>query len=257
MRERERRKPFSKAFTLVEMLIVVVLIWILSVAILPRLTNYMAKTRDLKRQADLKNIAAAIEMYSHTYGDFPRISDEQFSEFLVKEEKFRYLWSFSLLEKQLSSYITQIPKDPSSRVMPLNIFTSFNKPGWGNYTSSTFNKLKKKQCKPWEYLWVWLFWKNRKKYNSFLLVAKVETPDYANYVNKYPDKFTFKWGWWGLDSNRNIDISLGKDDARNGLYLCSKITNKVIKWEEMIATKDNDLCSYSSPDQLYYILKLE
>ncbi len=70
------------------MLIVVVLIWILSVAILPRLTNYMAKTRDLKRQADLKNIAAAIEMYSHTYGDFPRISDEQFSEFLVREEKF-------------------------------------------------------------------------------------------------------------------------------------------------------------------------
>ncbi len=48
----------------------------------------MAKTRDLKRQADLKNIAAAIEMYSHTYGDFPRISDEQFSEFLVREEKF-------------------------------------------------------------------------------------------------------------------------------------------------------------------------
>lgn len=61
-------------FTLVEMLIVVVIIWILSSALLPRLIGYMARTRDMKRQADLRNIAAAIEMYRGEIGEWPLLT---------------------------------------------------------------------------------------------------------------------------------------------------------------------------------------
>ena len=70
-RERENKPVLNKAFTLVEMLIVVLIIGILSAAILTKLTGYMARTRDLKRQADLRNVAAAIEMYRAGKGELP------------------------------------------------------------------------------------------------------------------------------------------------------------------------------------------
>ena len=53
------------------MLIVVSIIGILSAAILPRINNYLASTRDISRKAHLRDIAAALQLYKDTHGTFP------------------------------------------------------------------------------------------------------------------------------------------------------------------------------------------
>ncbi len=78
----------------------------------------MAKTRDLKRQADLKNIAAAIEMYRTTHGKMPTRQMTDLEK--KKTETGRYFHHAlagyaSALHEELKSYITTIPRDPSKQ----------------------------------------------------------------------------------------------------------------------------------------------
>lgn len=61
----------KSAFTLVELLIVIVIIGILSSAILPKITGYLARTRDLQRKMDLAALASAIEAYKSNTGEWP------------------------------------------------------------------------------------------------------------------------------------------------------------------------------------------
>ena len=55
-----RRK---KAFTLIEMLIVIVIIGILAAALVPRLQSVQARARDTKRKIDLRSLNNGVEMY--------------------------------------------------------------------------------------------------------------------------------------------------------------------------------------------------
>lgn len=65
----------------------------------------MAKTRDLKRQADLRNIAAAIEMYRNTYGEFPNPQGTFDSQKPIARNIYR-------LTPYLENYLSSIPTDP-------------------------------------------------------------------------------------------------------------------------------------------------
>ena len=61
------------AFTLLEMLIVIVIIGILSAALIPRLQSVQARTRDTQRKIDLLTIFNANEIYKQDNdGRYPR-----------------------------------------------------------------------------------------------------------------------------------------------------------------------------------------
>lgn len=59
-----------KAFTLIEMLIVIVIIGILAAALVPRLQDVQARARDTKRKIDLRSIYNANEIYMADNGRY-------------------------------------------------------------------------------------------------------------------------------------------------------------------------------------------
>ncbi len=64
-------KRKSKAFTLIEMLIVITIIALLASLILVGMGGARAKTRDARRVADLHNIMNGLELYYAKIGSYP------------------------------------------------------------------------------------------------------------------------------------------------------------------------------------------
>lgn len=94
----------SRAFTLIELLIVITIIGILAVALLPRITAGPAKARDAQRKADLQQLATAIALYADDNGGtYPAGSC---ADSLTS--------ATSSTAISLSSYMTTVPTDPVS-----------------------------------------------------------------------------------------------------------------------------------------------
>ena len=88
----------KRGFTLIELLVVIAIIAILSTFAVIALGNAQKKARDAKRQADLKTLQTAIELYANDHGDPPTSAN------------------WSTLESDLSSYLPGgLPEDPSSQ----------------------------------------------------------------------------------------------------------------------------------------------
>lgn len=64
-------KKNVKAFSLIELLIVITIIGILAVVFLPKITSGPARARDAQRISDIADIANAIEMYNQDNEVYP------------------------------------------------------------------------------------------------------------------------------------------------------------------------------------------
>ncbi len=92
----------KKAYTLIEMLMVVAIIGILASSILVGLGSARSKARDSRRISDLKNVQTALELYYSKYGSYPGGGQN---------------WNWSDLVSIITSEetglnIAKLPKDP-------------------------------------------------------------------------------------------------------------------------------------------------
>lgn len=64
----------KKAFTLIELLIVIAIIGVLAAALYPTIRDALSRGRDAAREGDINNIVTAVETYSSDYGQYPPFS---------------------------------------------------------------------------------------------------------------------------------------------------------------------------------------
>lgn len=133
-----------KAFTLIEMLIVIVIIGILAAALIPRLSKARGRANDTARKADLSQIAASLVSYQIDKGKYP-------------------VWSGDLsdiYDDLQVAWLDTLPTDPAWSKVSI-IWDWSNEPGQYAYAS-----IKKNNQDGW--------W--------FIVMAVAETEGWANYV---------------------------------------------------------------------------
>lgn len=84
----------QKGFTLLELLIVIIIVFVLAIIIVPNLISGPARARDSQRKQDMRQIKTALENYYQTNGSYPA--------------------SLQALTEGSVPFIKTLPKDPKT-----------------------------------------------------------------------------------------------------------------------------------------------
>jgi len=187
------KKNLKKAFTLVEMLIVVIIIGILMAALLPKLKGAQERARDTARKANLSQISTALEMYYNDNGIYPNAK-----------------CASDLVGKLTPQYMNAIPRDPQkSRVTYWTLQSG---------------------CGTWSYAYTPLY-NNGSQSGWAVLIANVEAAGRVWNFILVDGKITFDWSTAGTNKRMGADIGnnveptkpdLTKDDIFNSSQYAQK-----------------------------------
>ena len=200
-------------------------------------------------------------MYKGTHGSYPlRVINEEDKRFVqqggfLPREDFVSFGSIDRLEG-IKEYLSDFPKDPSNS----QIFFYDDLSPIKDKTLMDVHEEKRKWAKfhqhvipPGAYVYQ-QFFKGGVFGNAAVLVAKVETPESANFV------WIQQREWLREGRNRDHPTYTIRQSSNSlweidNLVFCKTIT----KWNGPRHAKvDNDEnCTYSNVDQLYYIIKLD
>jgi len=221
------KKNTIKAFTLVEMLIVIVIIGILIAALMPRMQSAQWRARDVARKNDLSQIQTAIVTSQQDKWKWPWSGDATARVIPVENVK----------TELVTAWMSSVPSDPLSS-------SSFKwlwdvKISSGNYWYAV---LKRNGTKDWWFILMakteiewWSNWVVCQNWNT----TDAATADYAN-VNWVPSK-------WRI----NPDQTAGTD-IKN-IHPCTKLTKNPDD-SSACSTANADNCIYHSDGELRYIV---
>jgi type II secretion system protein G len=100
-------RPAASGFTLIELLVVVAIIGMLASVILASLNNARGKARDARRQADIRNIQTALELYFNDHNAYPACT-------LPSNDLTGSKATMTCLSAALApTYMASVPNDPN------------------------------------------------------------------------------------------------------------------------------------------------
>lgn len=103
----------KNAFTLIEILIVVVIIWIVAGTLVTRIIGAQSRVRDTARTLKVNQIATAVEIYAEDHGwAFP------VSNFYTQTNNISS--SISDISDKIWDYLTEIPSEPWKGIIAMN-----------------------------------------------------------------------------------------------------------------------------------------
>ena len=221
------KKNTIKAFTLVEMLIVIVIIGILIASLMPRMQSAQWRARDVARKNDLAQIQTAIITSQQDRGSFPGMAWNAWKTWSTAADEYTTAYNWMIVDNMAynlqTAGMTSVPADPNGS----NV----------NYWLWSYTSADNSTWAEWKY--IYLVAKRNWVDNAwFALMAKTEVEWWSNWVVCAGASWTWQWYIQSWDDLAKITT-------------CKKVSQT---WDSWTCTSNAENCFYKDTAELRYIL---